>query len=98
LDPAIVRRAARIEELRRPNDAERRELFKMDCEGLGLDDDTIDQLVKLTGPKKANDVPYTISDFRTRLNQAPDLAVVFSRRYSEFIGDKAQSSIHLQAL
>jgi SpoVK/Ycf46/Vps4 family AAA+-type ATPase len=67
LDPAIVRRAARIEEFTRPNDVERRELFKMDCEGLGFDENTIVQLVKLTGSKKANDVPYTFSDLRTRL-------------------------------
>jgi SpoVK/Ycf46/Vps4 family AAA+-type ATPase len=67
LDPAIVRRAARIEEFKRPNDVERRELFKMDCEGLGFDDNTIDELVKLTGSKRANDVPYTFSDLRTRL-------------------------------
>jgi len=67
LDPAIVRRAAQIEEFARPSDKERHELFKMDCAGLEFDEDTINQLVSLTTPKKINGIPYTFSDLRTRL-------------------------------
>ena len=36
LDPAIVRRAAIVEEFRRPTDDERRDLFQTDLEGLVL--------------------------------------------------------------
>lgn len=37
LDPAIVRRAGRIERFDRPNATEREQLLRQDCEGLGLD-------------------------------------------------------------
>ena len=67
LDPAIVRRAARIEEFSRPTDAERLELFRMDCDGLGFDDHAIEDLVKLTNLKKTGGTAYTFSDIRTRL-------------------------------
>ncbi len=69
LDPAIVRRAGRIEAFARPSDAERRALFELDCEGLGLSKTLIEELVKLTGPNTANgrDVGFTFSDLRTRL-------------------------------
>ena len=49
LDPAIVRRAARTEEFDRPNDQEREELFRMDLDGLNIKDQTIHELVRLTG-------------------------------------------------
>jgi len=67
IDPAILRRAAYIEEFRRPNDAEREEIFVMDCEGLGLEKGLIKDLVQLTGPKGPHKLAFTFSDIRTRL-------------------------------
>jgi len=67
LDPAILRRAAYVEGFRRPDDNERREIFSLDCEGLGLPQATIEELVKLTGPQGPHKLGYTFSDIRTRL-------------------------------
>lgn len=67
LDPAILRRAAYVEEFRRPDDGERRQIFELDCEGLGLAANSLDDLVKLTGPKGQHKLGYTFSDIRTRL-------------------------------
>jgi SpoVK/Ycf46/Vps4 family AAA+-type ATPase len=67
LDPAILRRAAYIEEFRRPNDSERREIFCLDCDGLGLSASVIEELVELTGPQGPHKLGYTFSDIRTRL-------------------------------
>lgn len=66
LDPAIVRRAARTEEFARPNEREREELFRMDLEGLNIKDQTIHELVQLTGA--SNGRPgFTFSDLRSKL-------------------------------
>src|ERR1700689_3272625 len=51
LDPAIVRRAGRIEQFERPNDWEREELVRMDLDGLDIVDRIIHELVRLTGPQ-----------------------------------------------
>jgi len=67
LDSAILRRAAYIEEFRRPDDSERKELFNLDCDGLGLAASVIEELVQLTGPKGPHKLGYTFSDIRTRL-------------------------------
>jgi AAA+ superfamily predicted ATPase len=67
LDPAILRRAAYLEEFRRPDDNERRELLMLDCGGLGLPHSTIEELVKLTGTLGPHKLGYTFSDLRTRL-------------------------------
>lgn len=67
LDAAILRRASYIEQFRRPNDAERREIFEMDCQGLGFSETSLQELVELTGPKGAHHLGYTFSDIRTRL-------------------------------
>lgn len=68
LDPAIVRRAARIETFARPDDKEREELLKMDCEGLHLTPQQVRELVRLTGPRTDPTRPgFTFSDLRTRL-------------------------------
>jgi AAA+ superfamily predicted ATPase len=67
LDPAIVRRAGRIEVFNRPDDHEREALFKMDCEGLGLPEKFIKELVSLTGPNGKHKLGFTFSDIRTRL-------------------------------
>lgn len=68
LDPAIVRRAGRIERFDRPSDREREALLRLDCEGLGLSDDAIRTLVELTGPDgSGRPIGFTFSDLRTRL-------------------------------
>lgn len=68
LDPAVVRRAARIETFERPNEAEREALFRMDFDGLGFADETIQELVRLTGPRQDPARPaFTFSDLRSRL-------------------------------
>jgi AAA+ superfamily predicted ATPase len=67
LDPAILRRAAHHEEFRRPDDAERRQIIELDCDGLGLPASCIDDLVSLTGPRGPHKLGYTFSDIRTRL-------------------------------
>lgn len=66
LDPAIVRRAARTEQFDRPVEKEREELFRMDLDGLGLKDQTIHELVKLTGPRDGQP-GFTFSDLRSRV-------------------------------
>lgn len=68
LDPAIVRRAGRIERFDRPNDAQREALLLMDCDGLQLSKADVKKLVRLTGPDGAGrSLGYTFSDLRTRL-------------------------------
>jgi AAA+ superfamily predicted ATPase len=66
LDPAIVRRAARTEQFDRPTDQEREELFRMDLDGLNIKDQTIHELVRLTGPRDGHS-GFTFSDLRSRL-------------------------------
>ena len=69
VDPAIIRRAARIMTFERPTDEERRELLKRDLEGLELSAHQIEELVKATGarPKEGRRYGLTYSDLRTRL-------------------------------
>ena len=69
LDAAMMRRAAIVEEFKRPDDGERRELFTMDLAGLGLNDSQIKALVAATGAKSSNP-GWTYSDIRTRLYPA----------------------------
>jgi AAA+ superfamily predicted ATPase len=67
LDPAVLRRAAHIEEFARPTTIEREQLLRMDCEGIDLDSRTLHELVRLTGPVDGRDIGFTFSDMRTRL-------------------------------
>lgn len=68
LDPAVVRRAARIERFERPTDKEREDFFRMDCEGVALTVPQMKELVKLTGPQSEPPRPgFTFSDLRSRL-------------------------------
>lgn len=67
LDPAILRRAAYVEEFLRPDENERRELLNMDCDGLGFDAKGIEKLVELTGLDGPHKLAYTYSDIRTRV-------------------------------
>lgn len=69
VDAALRRRAAIIEEFRRPSDEERRQLFTMDLAGLGLVPAQIAELVAATG-SQGQHPPWTYSDIRTRLYPA----------------------------
>ena len=69
LDPAIRRRAAVIEEFKRPGNTERRQLFEMDLGALGLDNQQYQRLVEATGACKNLPV-WNYSDIRTRLYPA----------------------------
>lgn len=69
LDPALVRRAAIVEEFRRPSDAERRQLLEMDLLGLGLSQAQIGELVAATGARDGKP-SWTFSDFRSRFYPA----------------------------
>jgi AAA+ superfamily predicted ATPase len=66
LDPAIVRRAAVSEQFHRPTDQEREELFRMDLDGLAINDHSIRELVQLTGPRDGRP-GFTFSDLRSKL-------------------------------
>ncbi|MEW5976449.1 MAG: AAA family ATPase [Acidobacteriota bacterium] len=66
LDPAIVRRAARTEDFKRPNEREREELLRMDLQGISINNQTIHELVRLTGAKDGQP-GFTFSDVRSKL-------------------------------
>lgn len=78
LDPALIRRAAIIEEFKRPGSGERRQLFAADLEALRLDDHQLSQLVSLTDARNGQPA-WTYSDIRTRLYPAA-LALAFPDR------------------
>lgn len=68
LDPAMVRRAGRVERFDRPDGREREQLLRLDLEGLDLPEDALRELVALTGPDgDSRPVGFTYSDLRTRL-------------------------------
>jgi AAA+ superfamily predicted ATPase len=66
LDPAVLRRAARVEKFARPSPDEREELLRLDLEGLGFSPSVLRKVVDLTGPKDGRP-GFTFSDLRTRL-------------------------------
>jgi AAA+ superfamily predicted ATPase len=82
LDAALRRRAAIIEEFKRPSDTERQQIFLMDLEGLNLSPAQIAELVRATGAHQPHP-SWTYSDIRTRLYPAalakayPDRALQF---------------------
>lgn len=82
LDPALIRRAAIIEEFKRPGPGERRQLFASDLEALRLADHQLSQLVALTDAK-AGQPAWTYSDIRTRLYPTA-LALAFPERALTF--------------
>ena len=91
LDAAIRRRAAIVEEFRRPSDAQRTALFEMDLAALSLSKEQYKQLVELTGPRD-DGAGWTYSDIRTRLYPAavakayPDRPLTF-----EMLADRAET-------
>jgi AAA+ superfamily predicted ATPase len=78
LDPALRRRAAIIEEFRRPTADERRQLFAMDLTALRLSEPQLAELVAATGARDGRP-DWSYSDIRTRLYPAA-LAVAFPER------------------
>lgn len=82
LDPALVRRAAIIEEFRRPSDDERMQLLSMDLAALKLRGSELGALVEATGARNSQP-PWTYSDIRTRLYPSalsrafPDRPMIF---------------------
>ena len=78
LDPALQRRAAIIEEFRRPNTAELHQLFEMDLGALSLSKTQVGHLVALTDARDGRS-GFTYSDIRTRLYPAA-LALAFPLR------------------
>lgn len=66
LDAALRRRAAIVEEFTRPDLGERKALFSMDLEGMGLSDKQLSELAAATG-ERGNQPAWTYSDIRTRL-------------------------------
>ena len=66
LDPAVLRRAALIEEFRRPDEHERRELFTRALAGVKLTPKLVDELVTITGARDGRPA-FTFSDVQTRL-------------------------------
>lgn len=69
LDAALRRRAAIVEEFKRPSDEERRQLYAMDLVGLGLAPAQLAELVAATGARGGHPA-WTYSDVRTRLYPA----------------------------
>lgn len=66
IDPALLRRAAIVEEFARPGDEERLQLLSSDLQGIGITAAELAKLVSATGPKPGQP-GWTYSDFRTRL-------------------------------
>lgn len=66
LDPALVRRAAIVEEFSRPSDDERLDLLTKDLDGLGFGAADLQAIATATGPTVSRP-GWTYSDFRTRL-------------------------------
>jgi AAA+ superfamily predicted ATPase len=66
LDPAILRRAALIDEFRRPDEHERSDLFAATLAGVKVTSQLLDELVTLTGPRDGQP-GFTFSDIQTRL-------------------------------
>lgn len=82
VDPALQRRAAIMEEFRRPTAEERKQLFVMDLAALPIRDNELEQLVAMTGAGNGNPT-WTYSDIRTRLYPAA-LALAFPHRELRF--------------
>lgn len=68
-DPAILRRAALIDEFLRPDEQERRELFTATLAGVDVAPQLIDKLAAATGPLDGRP-GFTFSDIQTRLQPA----------------------------
>jgi len=82
IDAAVLRRAALVEEFKRPDANTRDELLRHDLDGLGFSDAQYKELVSVTG--EADSRPgWTFSDFRSRLYPAA-LSAAFPDREVRF--------------
>ncbi len=77
LDPAILRRAALIDEFQRPDERERRELFTATLAGVAITPQLLDKLAEITGQHDGHP-SFTFSDIQTRL-----LPAAIARAYPE---------------
>lgn len=66
LDPAVLRRAARIFRFARPSEDQRRELLARQLDGTGVNGSELNDLVRLTGPLNGRAYGWTFSDIRQR--------------------------------
>lgn len=66
LDPAVLRRAARIFRFVRPNEDQRRALLARQLEGTEINGSHLDDLVRLSGPLNGRAHGWTFSDIRQR--------------------------------
>lgn len=66
LDPAVLRRAARILRFSRPSNQQRLDLLSWQLNGSGVDDTSLSEIVRLTGPREGRDFGCTYSDLRQR--------------------------------
>ena len=66
LDPAVLRRAARIFQFARPDEEQRRELLARQLKGTEINGSQLDDLVRLSGPLNGRAYAWTFSDIRQR--------------------------------
>jgi len=66
LDPAVRRRAAAVFQLTRPDVVGRRQLLDRSFEGVGIADDDMAEIARLTGPVGGREYGCTYSDLRQR--------------------------------
>jgi len=67
LDPAVKRRAAEVFYFKRPNEEQRYEVLASPLKELGITENEIQQLVKITGATDGRDYGFTYSDLLQRL-------------------------------
>lgn len=67
IDEAIVRRAAVILEFERPNEQERKDLFKQSLEGIEFTEKELQELADLTSPKNNENLGHSFSDIRLKI-------------------------------
>jgi len=66
IDPAVLRRAALIDEFTRPDRLERTELFRMVLSGVPVSEDILEKLVLDTGASEGRPA-FTFSDIQSKL-------------------------------
>lgn len=67
IDEAIVRRAAVVLEFERPNEQERKELFKKSLEGIQFEEKELQELANLTSPEHNQGLGHSFSDIRLKI-------------------------------
>jgi SpoVK/Ycf46/Vps4 family AAA+-type ATPase len=67
IDEAIVRRAAVILEFERPNEEERKDLFKKSLSGIEFTDEQLLEFANLTSPEQNNELGHSFSDIRLKV-------------------------------